>query len=193
VVRLGCRSRRWVRSPADRQLISTANSIAGGTSHARGFIYLNEINLLKTLITYSVLRGLSPPPILSLQPPLCSPLRTRARAYAPSPAASRHIHLRLSPTHPQRTTAVLIKPRKTKRMKSNIHTAPSNTCECQRYLRDAIEGFENDPADSRFQDGYLAALSDMRDDLASMRRTRAARAAKRAKAAQRSANTRSRL
>ena len=67
-------------------------------------------------------------------------------------------------------------------MKSETNIAPSNTCECHGYLRDAIEGFENDRADYRFQDGYLAALIDMRDGLDSDRRTRAARAAERAKA-----------
>jgi hypothetical protein len=61
-------------------------------------------------------------------------------------------------------------------MKSKTYTDPSANCDCHRYLREAIGLFKNDPTDSDFQLGYLAALVTMRDDLTAMRHTRAARA-----------------
>jgi hypothetical protein len=50
-------------------------------------------------------------------------------------------------------------------MNPTLPTKPLTLQDVLDYLHNALIGFENDPADTEFQEGYEQALNDMVDDL----------------------------
>jgi len=66
----------------------------------------------------------------------------------------------------QRFAVVVSNPRNEKaHMKSTLTIKPLTLEDVLEILHNALIGFENDPADTEFQEGYEQALKDMVDDL----------------------------